>query len=258
METPNPENTNQDDRLLEANLEIEKRLETVITRLGEMPTNHNDQPLSLQQHIQQLTKHLDDLSQILELDLEDHKDFILRILVLCAYQLPQKCCIYTTLVGLINAKNYSIGNEFLELLVNELNYLLKKEEWDSARFLSRFICDLVNANVVSHTSVLLFLETFLDVVQEEGVPMVRKDWYAYCILSALPWCGKELYDNENSRPHLDEIVVTIEQYLSMPDRRQHAEHVKSMLSCWAPGKSYHAQEESLSLLLEQIYVLGFF
>lgn len=240
------------DRLDEANIEIEKRLEKVITRLGETPTNQQEQHLSLQQHIQQLTKHLDELSQILELDLEDHKDFILRILTLCSYQLPQKCCIYTTLVGLINSKNYPIGNEFLELLVQELNMLLRQERWDESRYVIRFICDLVNANVVSHASVILFLETLLDVVQEEGIPLVRKDWYAFAILSALPWCGKELFDRPESKPHLDEIVMCVEQYIKSQERRNHAKMVKDILSIWK-NDSPHPQEEFLSLFLEQIH-----
>lgn len=216
MDNNNNDPDSRPDRLDEADLEIQKRLETVITRLGETPSNQNNQdqqPQSIQQYIQQLTKYLDDLSQILELDLEDHKAFILRILTLCAYQLPQKCCIYTTLVGLINAKDFSIGNEFLDLLIKELDILLKQERWDEARYMIRFICDLVNANVVSTESVIMFLETLLDVVQEENIPFVRKDWYSFAILSALPWCGKELYDKEDARSHLDEIVLCIEQYL---------------------------------------------
>lgn len=249
----NSEPPKRENSVEQANLEIEKRLEQVITRLGETPTNQNqEQPLSLQQHITQLVKHLDDVSQILELDLEDHKDFILRILTLCAYQLPQKCCVYTTLVGLINVKNYNIGAEFVELLIQELNMLLRQERWDESRYVIRFMCDLVNSNVVSFESVAIFLETLLDVVQEESIPLVRKDWYAFAILSALPWCGKELFDKPESRPLLEEIVTCIEQYIKSNERVQHAKEIKSILAVWK-NDSPHPQEEFLSLFLDQIF-----
>merc|ERR1739848_804900 len=96
-------------RIEEANQEIENRLETLIVRLGDFQPGQNatnQQAPSLQQHMTQLQKHLEDLSMLLEGDIQDHKQFILRILVLCSYQLPQKCCIYTTLIGLLNIKNY--------------------------------------------------------------------------------------------------------------------------------------------------------
>lgn len=51
------------------------------------------------------------LASVLEADLNTYKSKILRILSDCPVQMPEKCSIYATLVGLLNAKNYNFGGE---------------------------------------------------------------------------------------------------------------------------------------------------
>jgi nuclear cap-binding protein subunit 1 len=252
---------NKRSRIEEANLEIENRLETLIVRLGDIQQGQSSatgQPPSLQQHMTQLQKNLEDLSILLERDLQDHKDFILRMLVLCSYQLPQKCCVYTTLIGLLNIKNYNCGSDLIELLIKELSELLVAEKYDEARWVIRFVCDLVNANVVSAPSIIMFLESLLDVVQEESTAYCRRDWYAFALLSALPWCGKELFDRAEARNHLEEILTVVEQYIESPGRKIQAQKCQEMLAVWkhseaqSENSTVHVQEEQLTLLLHQI------
>lgn len=50
---------------------------------------------------------------------------ILRILTDCAIRMPEKCTIYTTLVGLLNAKNFNFGGEFVEFMVKTFKESLK-------------------------------------------------------------------------------------------------------------------------------------
>ena len=240
---------NKRSRIDDANYEIENRLETLITRLGD--STAEDHSKSLQEHMNTLNKHLDDLAQLLESDLNDHKNFILRILVLCAYQLPHKCAVYTTLVGLINVKNYNAGSELVELLIKELEEMIHTEQWDSARWIVRFICDLVNSNVVSPQSVIMFLESLLDVVQEDGYHWVRKDYYALCVLSALPWCGQELYNRNDTRPEFEEILAVLEQYVDSDERKRQMHKWRELLGVWKVD-SPHLQEEQLHLLMQQI------
>jgi nuclear cap-binding protein subunit 1 len=58
-----------------------------------------------------LESNLEGLASVLEADLASFRNKILRILAECATNMPEKCTIYTTLVGLLNAKNYNFGGE---------------------------------------------------------------------------------------------------------------------------------------------------
>lgn len=54
---------------------------------------------------------MEGLASVLEADLSTYKSKILKILVNCALTVPDKCTIYTTLIGLLNTKNYNFGGE---------------------------------------------------------------------------------------------------------------------------------------------------
>lgn len=60
---------------------------------------------------------------------------ILRILTDCAIRMPEKCTIYTTLVGLLNAKNFNFGGEFVEFMVKTF-----KESLKGNLFIKYFCC----------------------------------------------------------------------------------------------------------------------
>ena len=85
-------------------MEIEDRLESLILRVGEKSTSS-------------LESNLEGLASVLEADLSTYKSKILKILIECAIKLPDKCTIYTTLIGLLNTKNYNFGGECVEILV---------------------------------------------------------------------------------------------------------------------------------------------
>ena len=67
-----------------------------------------------------LESNLEGLSSVLEADLSTYKAKILKILAECTIKLPDKCTIYTTLIGLLNTKNYNFGGECVELLIRNL------------------------------------------------------------------------------------------------------------------------------------------
>ena len=58
-----------------------------------------------------LESNLEGLSSVLENDLVKAKDKIQRILVDCASKMPERSSVYSTLVGLLKAKNYNFGGE---------------------------------------------------------------------------------------------------------------------------------------------------
>lgn len=120
-----------------------------------------------------LESNLEGLVSVLEADLGTFRIKILRILSECAIKMPEKCTIYTTLVGLLNAKNYNFGGEFVDHMVKTFKDSLKVCKWDAARYSLRFLADLVNCHVISAASLVALLDNMIDVSNEDTVPQVR-------------------------------------------------------------------------------------
>ncbi|KAJ0175234.1 hypothetical protein K1T71_009375 [Dendrolimus kikuchii] len=218
-------------RRVSENQEIEDRLESLILRVGEKSSSS-------------LESNLEGLASVLEADLSTFRVKILRILTECAIRMPEKCTIYATLVGLLNAKNYNFGGEFVDYIVKTFKENLKTGKWNAARYCLRFISDLVNCHVLAASSLLTLLETLVDCANEDGVPQVRRDWFVFAVLSALPWVGRELYEKKESQ--LDHLLVTIEVFLNKRSKKHWP-----ALKVWS-ADSPHLQEEYLDCLWAQI------
>ncbi len=212
-------------------VDIEERLESLIMRVGEKSSSS-------------LESNLEGLASVLEADLQNYKQKILKILCECVIQMPEKLTVYTTLVGLLNAKNYNAGGEFVEMLVRNLKEAVKTNEFDKARIMVRFLADLVNCHVIVAASLLLMFDNFVEVALEDGIPQVRSDWYIYAVLSSLPWVGRELY--EKKEPEFNRMLHTIEAFMQ---KRQKV-HVQA-LRVWSSDDP-HPQEEYLECLWAQI------
>uniref|UniRef100_A0A3P9L725 Nuclear cap binding protein subunit 1 n=1 Tax=Oryzias latipes TaxID=8090 RepID=A0A3P9L725_ORYLA len=158
-----------------------------------------------------------------------------------------KLTVYTTLVGLLNARNYNFGGEFVEAMIRQLKETLKNNFYNEAVYLVRFLSDLVNCHVIAAPSMVAMFENFISVTQEEDVPQVRLDWFVYVVLSCLPWVGKELYEKKDVE--MDRLLSQIEGYL----KRRVKTHVP-MLQVWTAEKP-HPQEEYLDCLWAQIQKL---
>ncbi|VVC44097.1 Hypothetical protein CINCED_3A017899 [Cinara cedri] len=211
--------------------DLEDRLESLILKVGEKTTST-------------LESNLEGLVSVLDSDMPNFKKKVLKILVDCAINMPEKCTIYSTLVGLLNAKNYNFGGEFVENIVRAFKDSLKNNSWNEARVVLRFIGDLVNCHVVSASSFVQLMSSLLDVAKEDGVPNVRKDWYCYAVMSCLPWVGRELYEKRESP--LEMLLTTIEVYLNKRPKK----HI-NMLRIWSTDVP-HPQEEYLECLWNQI------
>lgn len=218
-------------RRVSENQEIEDRLESLILRVGEKSSSS-------------LESNLEGLASVLEADLNTFRVKILRILTECAIRMPEKCTIYATLVGLLNAKNYNFGGEFVDYIVKTFKENLKSGKWNAARYCLRFISDLVNCHVLAASSLLTLLETLVDCANEDGVPQVRRDWFVFAVLSTLPWVGRELYEKKESQ--LDHLLVTIEVFLNKRSKKHWP-----ALKVWS-ADSPHLQEEYLDCLWAQI------
>lgn len=211
--------------------EIEDRLESLIMRVGEKSTSS-------------LESNLEGLAGVLETDLPSYKMKILRILSECVTRMPEKTSIYTTLVGLLNVRNYNFGGEFVELLMKNLKDALKSSCFEEARIMVRFLADLVNCHVISAGSMVNLLQSLADVCGDTGIPQVRADWYVYTVLCALPWVGRELYEKKDSE--LDHLLRMVDDYIS----KRHKVHLPS-LKVWQ-ANTPHPQEEYLDCLWAQV------
>ncbi|KAL1117700.1 hypothetical protein AAG570_004015 [Ranatra chinensis] len=218
-------------RRVSENQEIEDRLESLIVRVGEKSTAS-------------LESNLEGLASVLEADLSTFRNKVLRILTDCAIRMPEKCTIYTTLVGLLNAKEYNFGGEFVEQMVRILKDSLKNCNWNGARYCLRFLADLVNCHVIYAKSILQLLDNLLDAAKEDGVPEVRKSWYIFAVLSCLPWVGRELFEKHEQQ--LDMLMTTIGVLINKRSKKYVA-----ALRVWTIDVP-HTQEEYLDCLWEQI------
>ncbi|MEE6518484.1 hypothetical protein FKM82_029488 [Ascaphus truei] len=82
-----------------------------------------------------LESNLEGLAGVLEADLPNYKSKILRLLCTVARLLPEKMTVYTTLVGLLNARNYNFGGEFVEAMIRHLKETIKANAYNDAVYL---------------------------------------------------------------------------------------------------------------------------
>ncbi|XP_065059626.1 nuclear cap-binding protein subunit 1-B-like [Rhopilema esculentum] len=212
-------------------IDVEDRLESLITRVGEKSTSS-------------LKSNLDGLAAVLETDIPNYKDLILRILSTCISNLPEKITIYSTLVGLLNEKNFDFGGELLEMAIRNLEDMMAAQQFERARLMVRFISDLLNCNFLVATSLISFLENFINMAGQPNIPQVRSDWFVYIVLSSLPWCGKELASKRGKE--LERLLSALEEIISKRSKR----HTKA-LRVWSTDDP-HPQEEYIDCLWAQI------
>uniref|UniRef100_H2YUE9 Nuclear cap-binding protein subunit 1 n=2 Tax=Ciona savignyi TaxID=51511 RepID=H2YUE9_CIOSA len=217
-------------KVTESSEEIERRLESLICRVGEKSSSS-------------LESNLEGLATVLEADLPNFKSQILQILVLCSYQLPEKCSIYTTLVGLLNVRNYNCGGEFVEMMLRELKRLISTNQFDYARYMVQFLSDLVNCNLVTPTSLISLYNIFISVTRQDSLQS-RKDWYVYAVLSSLPWAGSAL--SEKHSVEVATLFDNIRKYIVRRDKSH-----QEFLRVWSTDDP-HPQEEYLDCLFAQV------
>lgn len=58
-----------------------------------------------------MESNLEGLASVLEGNLPNFEKKVLKILVDCAINIPEKCTIYSSLIGLLNTKNYNFVDE---------------------------------------------------------------------------------------------------------------------------------------------------
>jgi len=215
----------------ESHGEIEQRLESLICRIGEKSTSS-------------LESNLEGLGKVLKSDLANFKDYIIETLTCAAYQMPEKLTIYSTLVGWLNAKSDQFGADFMKYILSQLQDMIVECRWEAARYMVRFVADLANCGVFSYSSLVSFIDAFLEVLNEPNASQVRKDTFVFIILSALPWCGKTLAEKESQ--NFERILNSIDSYVRNRDKT----HLE-ILRVWRTDKP-HPQEDMVDALWKQL------
>ncbi|UMM13711.1 hypothetical protein L5515_001848 [Caenorhabditis briggsae] len=213
--------------------DVEKKLQEVIGKVGDKNTGS-----SIEANLEKLTAFLHD-------DLEKYRSSIIDIVAGCAIYLPNRVTVYTTLVGLLNAKNFNFGGDVVEKLIAEQQDLLLKQKYQEAQNLAIFLCDLGNSGVLTAQSIGEYLESFIAAAFEENMPQVRNDYYIQTVLRCLPWIGKEL--TEKAQEQMENIVEAVGKYLEMRNKN----HVP-LLRVWREGSTDQEQEDYLESLSAQI------
>ncbi|KAL7073953.1 hypothetical protein ACQ4LE_006244 [Meloidogyne hapla] len=151
---------------------------------------------------------LGDLALVLESNLDPYEGQIIQILYECAAYLPEKITVFSTLVGLLNARSEEFGKSLISKFLKELHNLFVKEEYEIFIRLVAFLCDLGNPHVLTLGSIFDFLEDFIDNAGEESI---KSDFFVYSVLHSLPWIGTAL--NEDSPERFDSLLKRIDLYI---------------------------------------------
>lgn len=91
---------------------------------------------------------------------------------------------------------------------------------------------------------MALFEQMIDSIMEDNIPQARSDYFVYCVLTALPYFGRELF--EKKEQDLEQLLNAIDSYLNKRSKVHH-----TALRVWY-SDSPHPQEEYLECLWAQI------
>uniref|UniRef100_A0A5S6QAL4 Nuclear cap-binding protein subunit 1 n=1 Tax=Trichuris muris TaxID=70415 RepID=A0A5S6QAL4_TRIMR len=170
-----------------------------------------------------------------------------ELLTKCILIMPHKITLFSTLVGLMNLKNYSFGSDLADHLISTLTTYLEKRKWEDAQIITIFICSLANCRCISTESCMKILKAFLLVMQQDFKPIQRDLWFSF-ILRTLPMVGEQLARDVPDA--LDSLYGDLEKYANS---RSSDKYVR-LLKVWTSDKPL-VQKEYLDCLWSQIQAL---
>ncbi|KAJ2030013.1 Nuclear cap-binding protein subunit 1 [Coemansia sp. S610] len=163
--------------------EIESRLSSLIVKVGDKNTPT-------------LQNNLEALSVVLEKDCVKHELTVMRTFRQCVLELPWKVTIYSTLAGLLNAKNSETGEKVVALMHAVLRGSLAKGDWGSVKVLMRFFALLVSTNSIAASTLIGMLDTFLAPLAGGSAKVsASNNCYVFIVLSTLLWAGRSLKEH---------------------------------------------------------------
>ncbi|KAF7638788.1 hypothetical protein Mgra_00001869 [Meloidogyne graminicola] len=169
-----------------------------------------------------------DLALVLEANLDPYEGQIIQILYECAAYLPEKLTIFSTLVGLLNARSEDFGKALITKFIIELHTTFVKEDYEIFIRLFR-----LHFFVILVILVLLLCLLFLNFLQISlTMPWMKVSnptFLIYSVLHSLPWIGPAL--NEDLTEPFDSLLKKIDSYIE----KRKKEHT-TMLQVWSDQK----------------------
>ncbi|KAJ2589179.1 Nuclear cap-binding protein subunit 1, partial [Coemansia sp. RSA 1797] len=188
--------------MVDESADLESRLSSLIIKVGDKnaPTLQNN---------------LEALSVVLEKDFTNHETTVLRTLRQCVLELPWKVTVYSTVAGLLNAKNNETGAKVITLMHGVLCKSLIKGDWCSVKVIMRFFALQVATKTISASTLLSMVDTFLKPVagQTAGVVTAQNSCFVYIAMTTLLWAGQAL--KELGSGELEARLSVIEQYVDV-------------------------------------------
>ncbi|KAJ1993323.1 Nuclear cap-binding protein subunit 1 [Coemansia umbellata] len=220
--------------------DIESRLSSLIIKVGDKNTPT-------------LQNNLDALSVVLEKDYAKHESTVLRTFRQCVLELPWKVTVYSTLAGLLNAKNNETGEKVVSLMHQVLCKELAKGNWVSVKVLMRFFALLVGTNTISASTLLSMIDVFLKpVIIDNGADVAissSNSCYMFIAMSTLLWAGHSL--KESSAAELGQRIKIAEMYVQRHAERNEGNNLTTVFHDALPKGS-----NILAYLLEVLCVVA--
>ncbi|KAJ2887118.1 Nuclear cap-binding protein subunit 1 [Coemansia aciculifera] len=178
--------------------EIESRLSSLIVKVGDKNTPT-------------LQNNLEALSVVLEKDCVKHELTVMRTFRQCVLELPWKVTVYSTLAGLLNAKNSETGEKVVTLMHAVLSASLNRGDWGSVKVLMRFFALLVSTNTIAASTLIAMLDTFLAPLAGGVKVSASNNCYVFIVLSTLLWAGRSL--QEHASAELEQRLELVSKYV---------------------------------------------
>ncbi|EDV48237.1 nuclear cap-binding protein subunit 1 [Drosophila erecta] len=174
------------------------------------------------------------------------KKHIMNELITCVGNHPGQSSAYATFLGLLNVGDFEFASQCLSFMLQKANESMYTNDWDRCRGVVHFLVDLYNCQVIPSSSMLTMFavllkecEALMDPDDVVVAPQLRRDWLAYCVLSAIPLIGRDL-EGETA---FEKLMVSLQIYI----KKRCVQHT-TMLSVWWDFK----QSDYLELLWQQV------
>ncbi|KAJ2995348.1 Component of the cap-binding complex (CBC) [Globomyces sp. JEL0801] len=207
----------------------------------------------------------------IEKDYQLNKDLCLTAIKGCLYQVPYKISIFASLTGLLNAKNFDLGADIIQIAAQLLNEGLDLCQFRKVKLMVqkkfvlntqvRFFSECVNANVILPGQLITLYDNLLSVANEVGASQERTDAFAFIVMASIPWASATL--KERSVGELERLLNDLETYMSSRDMNSEtvgialANEALSVYRDCGPEEPYQKFDTPLLLNIAHIFKDGF-
>ncbi|KAJ3271449.1 Nuclear cap-binding protein subunit 1 [Terramyces sp. JEL0728] len=197
-------------------------------------------------------EHLEHLADLLEKEYQP-RDIFIKSWKSCL-PISFNISLYGTLTGILNARNFDIGQDMIVAAAELLNAGLESSSFRQIKLVIRYFAECVNAGVILPGQLIGLFDTFLAVASEINVNQERADAFVYVVMAAIPWAAVQLRDR--NLMELERIMGELQNYMAQRAENVNASGISAANSALlvyrdcVEGEPYEAVDK-LTLLWEQ-------